>query len=229
MRRPHPFQITQQSVRCGDDAQHIRRRRAVDDDQIPVLLPGELGDLGQREQFLHPGQPGELGRVQGAEVDAVIVIGPRQHPRHIPEPILQQGKGIDLDDIESGRDGDHPGHRAGIVREAETQCVAERMGLIDRGDQHPLPGLYRRDGRRAGQCRLTDSALADEQFEPGRDGCPAVRGPGQPSTRFLSSLRAVSVITFSALRLNIPIIGMVRSTVSSYTTWVVPSGWSMSS
>ena len=36
----------------------------------------------------------------------------------------------------------------------------------------------------------------------------------QPSTRFLSSLSAVSMITFSALRLSRPSIGITRSTAS---------------
>ena len=38
-------------------------------------------------------------------------------------------------------------------------------------------------------------------------------GPAHPSTRFLSSLRAVSRMTFSALRLIMPSIGTDRSMV----------------
>lgn len=37
---------------------------------------------------------------------------------------------------------------------------------------------------------------------------------GQPSTLFLRPLSAPSMIVFSALRLNIPIIGILMSTVS---------------
>ena len=43
----------------------------------------------------------------------------------------------------------------------------------------------------------------------------SLRTPAQPSTRFLSSLSAVSRMTFSALRLIIPSIGMCRSMVRS--------------
>ena len=50
--------------------------------------------------------------------------------------------------------------------------------------------------------RTTRMATADR---PGRP---------QPSTRFLSSFRAVSMMTFSALRLSMPSIGILRSTAS---------------
>ncbi len=70
---------------------------------------------------------------------------------------------------------------------------------------------------------------------------PAGPGPHQPflkivepghctprlSARFFSSLSAVSIIILSALRLSIPIIGILTSTASSYVT-SVPSAASAS-
>lgn len=41
-----------------------------------------------------------------------------------------------------------------------------------------------------------------------------MRTTAQPSTRFFSSVSAVSTMTFSALRLSMPSMGILRSTLS---------------
>ncbi len=86
------------------------------------------------------------------------------------------------------------------------------MCLIERHHQHstPRPGVL--DRRLGSKRRLARSALADEQSDLGAGVGASL---AQPSTRFFSSLSAVSVMTFSALRLNNPIIGIFRSTVNS--------------
>jgi hypothetical protein len=45
---------------------------------------------------------------------------------------------------------------------------------------------------------------------------------GPASTRFFNSLSAVSITTFSALRLSMPSIGIARSTARLYVTSVAP-------
>ena len=92
-------------------------------------------------------------------------------------------------------------------------AVAERVGQRVRGvggeHQRALPGASgegRRTGRRGG---LADAALAGEQDDPHG----TARQPSD-STRFLRPLSAVSMMTFSALRLSMPIIGMEMSTAS---------------
>lgn len=102
------------------------------------------------------------------------------------------------------------------MAQAVAQGIAEGVGLIQGGQQDTaaVAGVGECGG--AGQGCFSDTALADEQLDAG-GGVRRAFGTagGQPSTRFLSSLRAVSVMTFSALRLNMPIMGMFRSTVSS--------------
>ena len=148
-------------------------------------------------------------QVAAAEVAAVARA---DHACNATEPILEEGKRVDLDDVETVGDG--PDTRGGpeVVRNLHVECVGQRMGLIDRGEQHTLAGARPRDGCGARERGLAGAALADEEFDPRPLRCGRA---AQPSTLFFSSFNAVSVMTFSALRLNMPIIGMVRSTVSS--------------
>ena len=116
-----------------------------------------------------------------------------------------------------GEDPDGLGSVAGFHRDA--QHIAEGVRLVGRHHKDTLAvqsGLHR---RRGSQCRLTDTSLADEEANAARRVLIAIlrsrRGFHSTSTRFFKSLRAVSVNRRSALRLSSPIIGTVRSTVSS--------------
>jgi hypothetical protein len=57
-------------------------------------------------------------------------------------------------------------------------------------------------------------ADTQQRCNPGRAATRRRPESGQPSTLFLRPLSALSMIVFSALRLNIPIMGMLISTAS---------------
>src|SRR5690606_21604606 len=103
-------------------------------------------------------------------------------------------------------------------------------GQRDRGDaggDQPLGLLPRGHAGRAGR-----PGRAGPVGRAGRDAAHRLSpsgSAGRASTRRLSSFSAVSMMTRSALRRNIPSIGMDSSTSSVYVTVHVPSPWSASS
>lgn len=87
-----------------------------------------------------------------------------------------------------------------------------RIRAVDRREEHTPTGAVCVDGQGRGDGGLARTAGSDDERDP-RGGLG--NAIAQPSTRFFNSFNAVSVMTFSALRLNKPIMGMARSTVSS--------------
>ena len=98
---------------------------------------------------------------------------------------------------------------SGCAKGSARDIVQDSALLVD------YPGSY---------LRAADvDADAERRRQSARPCCGATRPVcGQPSTLFLRPLSALSMIVFSALRLNIPIIGMLMSTANVYVT-VVPA------
>src|SRR5688500_3691521 len=94
------------------------------------------------------------------------------------------------------------------------------MGSVGGEHQRALPGSGGERRRTGGTGGLADAPLAGEQDDPDAHGS----GSAQPSasTRFFRPFNAVSMMTFSALRRSMPIIGMLSSTASRYVTSVPP-------
>ena len=113
----------------------------------------------------------------------------------------------------------HTGH----TRHADSCCPPRVI-------RHPAEGRARTSAdpgagraRSSGRACIAGAQLAGEQSrsaaassatDPAARRGRAPRGSRQPSTRFFSSFRAVSMMAFSALRLSIPIIGIFRVTAS---------------
>ena len=94
--------------------------------------------------------------------------------------------------------------RAGVRADRYAERVTERVRRV--GREHQGLAAARRGQRRGagGDSGLADPALAGEEEE----------AQCYPSTRFFNSFRAVSMMTFSALRLIMPSIGILTSTAS---------------
>ncbi len=83
--------------------------------------------------------------------------------------------------------------------------VLDRLRTVRRGRlQQPLQDLAALVDHAGGHLGAAD-VDPDAQARSGNGG--------QPSTRFFSPFKAPSMMVFSALRLNIPIIGMFTSTL----------------
>jgi hypothetical protein len=134
----------------------------------------------------------------------------RQNVRERGVPRYDKGKSIELEYVQTLLDRHHLGCVGAVGVHSED--VRHRVRLIEGHDKRTPSGPRVVERCFDGKSRLARTALADEQSDRSV-GLGA--GLGQPSTRFFSSLSAVSVMTFSALRLNSPIIGMFKSTASS--------------
>ena len=217
MARPHALEIGRDGVGQLQCSQRIPRCRKIDYHCVPTTFVDEPGHLVQSQQLLDTREPHQLLRLDRAETHAVFVAcrSHRQHRTQTAVPLFEQPRGIDLDDVQVPSNRSDARVLVGVTLCAEG--VAERVRLVEGGNQH-LPARGR---ERKTRCRrqggLPRATFADEQRYRGAGFGASV---GQPSTRFFNSLSAVSVMTFSALRLNRPIIGMFRSTVSSYVTSV---------
>ena len=97
--------------------------------------------------------------------------------------------------------------------DGQAEGVAERVRRVRRQHERAVPGVRRGDRRTGRRRGLADPALAGEEDDPHSALWLPVRQE-RDSTRFLSPFSAVSMMTFSALRLSMPIIGMEMSTAS---------------
>ena len=181
---------------------------AVDDDDLPRPGLGGAPHRGQREQLLDAGQHRQLVR------DQLVHARPGEHRAQVlaqrSPRAVEQGAGVDV----GGEQPADPVHLGGLAAELGLQRVAEGVRGVGRDDQRLAPGPREVGGRGRGERRLADPALAREQHDPHRERNALLCGQAVPSTRRLSPLSAVSMITFSALRRSMPIIGMFRSTAS---------------
>ena len=98
----------------------------------------------------------------------------------------------------------------GSGRQHNAQGITQGVSCIGRHDQSldSRTGRLYRGGR--GRRRLTDTTLAGKEHDSHE---MSERRP-KISARFFSSFSAVSMMTFSALRLSIPSMGILTSTAS---------------
>ena len=155
-----------------------------------------VAQLEERDHLLGAGEDREL--LSGDRVDAGGVENRQQVALDLRPGLLEAPLDVDLLHVQ-------PLLQPRRLRaDRLPEGVPEGVGRIRREDERPMAGSGcggRRTRRRGG---LADAALAGEEDDPQR----------QPSdsTRFFSPFSAVSMMTFSALRFSIPIIGMEMST-----------------
>ena len=95
-------------------------------------------------------------------------------------------------------------HLGRVCSDRHGEGVRQRVGGVRGEHERPVPGARSQDGRASSRRGLADTALAGEEDGP--------QGQPSDSTRLLSPRSAVSMMTFSAFRFSIPIIGMATST-----------------
>ena len=207
----HPVDVPAQRLGQREQAQGLRRGRAVDHDDVPAVRRDLVAQLEQRQHLLCAGQHGEL--LGGDRVDARRVQNRAQVVLDLRPGALEPALGVDLLHPAARLDLDRLGaHRH---RERVGQRV-RGIGGQHQGAQPGAPGQHRSAGGRRG---LADAPLAGEQQNPHPVtlvACARADRARQPtdSTRFFRPLSAVSMMTFSALRRSMPIIGMETSTAS---------------
>jgi hypothetical protein len=213
VRGEQPLQISAHGLGEGQQPQGLGRRAAVDHDDVPGAGLRCALHRGECEQLLDTGQDRQLVR------DQLVDARPGQHRGEVvaqPAPrTLEQCPGVDV----RGEQAADPVDLRRLAAELGLQCVAQRVGRVRGDGQRLAAGPREMGGRRRGEGGLADPTLAREQHHPHRTRVNAARipwwcGQAAPSTRRLRPLSAVSMITFSALRRSIPIIGMFRSTAS---------------
>ena len=203
----HPVGATEQiavdhqaaaDARTQGDADHHRRATAGAE---PVLRPRRsvgvvVDDQRQVDAFAQPVLERFLapGEVRGEADDRLGVVDPAGGPDagrlHAGMPAAEVGDEVDdrvLDGVRTVGRGRH------------LEPLADSSLGVDHTRRH---------------LRTADVDADAEGPRRSRVVRLGSRHQGQPSTRRLSSLRAPSMIVFSALRRNIPIIGMLTSTDS---------------
>ncbi len=190
---------------AGEGLGEREQPQRVDDHRLPRARVREPVHLGEREELLDAGQDGQLLRVElvdsgaredRAEVAAQVVPG-------VVDEVARVDLGGEQSRVHFGRS----------AAERDAERVAEGVRGVGRDDQRLAAVRGELGGGGGGQRRLADAALAGEEQD--------ARHPAF-STRRLSSLRAVSMIIFSALRRKRPIIGTTSCTDSVYVTSVLP-------
>ena len=186
----------------GEQAQRLGGGGAVDDDDVPVAAVGLVRERGEGGDLLDAREGGQLVGDDG--VDAHRVEDTEEVVAHDLPVGLDAGVRADREGVQARLDlvGVAPGPGGPQV---DVEGVPEAVGGIRRHDERAQAGTGGADRGGGGGRRLADAALAGDEDDAGHGGA-------QASTRFLSSARAVLMMCFSALRLSIPIIGIVRST-----------------
>ena len=217
VRGEEPLQVGGQRLGQREQAQRLRGRPAVDDHDLPRTGLGEPPHLRQREQVLDAGQHRELVGEDLVDPD------PGQQRPQVPlqgaPRAVEQHPGVDV------RGAQPPDARqlTRLTGELGVERVTQGVRRVRRHHQRLASRPRQGGGGGRGQGGLPDPALAGEQHDPhptsvaARTPVAVPGGPGstQPcSTRRLRPFNAVSMMTFSALRGSMPIIGMLRSTAS---------------
>ena len=207
VRGEQPLDVARQRFGQAQQPQRLRGGPAVDDDDLPRPRLGGAPHFREREQVLDAGEHGQL--VGHQLVDA----RPGEHGAQVllqrPPRVVEQGVGVDVGGVQPAL------QLGGLAVELGFERVAEGVRGVGRDDQRLASRTGEAGGRGRRERRLADAALSREQHDPhGR------RLLVSASTRRFSPLSAVSMITFSALRRSMPIIGMLRSTASGYVTSV---------
>src|SRR5690606_11773842 len=220
--REQAAQVAAEFTGEGEQGEGALGGREVDDEEVVLLRQGRVPQGAQQGELLGAGQRGQFvglqaGGAEQVECGAGAVL---QGGEVLPEVRV----GLDAAGGEPrgcldgcGPDG-HPQHRAQGVRPvgAEDEGAGARAGGGQRGAG--------RDGGTAAAAGARDQEGTHEgeryPCATGANGACAPRrleraGYSSPdSTRFFSPASARSMMTFSALRLIMPSIGILTSTVS---------------
>ena len=202
--REHPRHVPAERLRQRQQSQGLRRGSAVDHDHVPAVTDRVGPQLEERQHLLGTRDHGQL--LRGDRVDTGRVEHRHQVALDLAPGPLEAALRVDLLD---------PQPRLDLGRLGPERCrtgaegVAERVCRVGRHDQGPPPGTRGERRRTGGGGGLADPALAGEE-DDAHEVTPAQRD----STRFFRPFSAVSMMTFSALRLSIPIIGIDTSTAS---------------
>ena len=190
----------------GQQPQGLGGRGAVDDDHVPVAADHVVAQLEQGEHLLGARDDGQL--LGGDRVDPGRVEHRHQVALDLAPGPLEAALRVDLV---------HPQvrwpPRSARGRPAQPEGVAEGVRRVRGEHQGAVPGARGERGRAGGAGGLADPALAGEQDDANGHG-QLQRAQRSDSTRFFRPFSAVSMMTFSALRRSMPIIGMLRSTAS---------------
>ncbi len=189
----------------------------VDDDHVPVARGVFGAQRVQQREVLGAGEFGEFVLVEGAGAEQVEG---RAGPLLEGEEFLAETvAGVDAQGVQArryrggcaGAEGgaQHRFRRAAVGGEQECPRAPAGAGQGGRGGER---GAARAAGARDEDDAHAQSFLASSGL--GRAGGPAAWSAGPLSTRFFSPASARSMMTFSALRLIMPSIGILTSTVS---------------
>ncbi len=163
---------------------------------VDVVPVGETDHLGEGGNGLGDGNSGEFLGVGQGRAGAVVVAARGQRGEGAVT-LLDEARRVET-------------HGLGHVRAGPEQ--GRRVVPVEAGEHDARPPTTKPGRQGRGHGGLAGPTRPHHEGEPsGRSG----RRGGQPSTLFFNSFRAVSVMTFSALRLKRPIMGIARSTVSS--------------
>ena len=195
--REDPVHVPGQDVGQRQQADRLRRRRAVDHEQVPRPLVRVLLDLGQGEELVQTGQDRQLLGLD------VVETPPAQELDQIS---LDGSPGV----LETLRRvhllSPQPVHHPGRVRPERTvEGVGQGVGGVGGHHDGAQTGVGTAERRGRGHGRLAHASLAREEQ------CPHA----PDSTRSLRFRSAVPMIRPSALRLTKPGMG----TRSSATRW----------
>ena len=152
-------------------AQGIGRRRAVDDDVVPVPRSGQLADLVKTENLLNSRKRRKFLRGNMSQVGLVESRG--QHAGDVAPSRLEQRQRVERERVEESTPGirvvgEHPRRLTkpgGYHGCAEN--IAERVRLVGGHHEDPQAALRVAHRGRGRQRRLTYAALANEETDPG--------------------------------------------------------------
>ena len=189
LQREDPVHVPGQDIREREKPHGLRRRCAVDNQNVPRPRVGVLFDLGQGEELVQAGQDRELlglDAVETAPAEQFDEISADRSPG-----VLEALGGVDLLRPQA------LGHRGRVRSQGAGEGVGQGVGGVGRhhdGAQSGV-GAPQRGGR--GDGRLAHAALAGEEQRP----------HAADSTLSLRLRKAVPMIRPSARRLTNPGMG----------------------
>ena len=203
-----PLEVPGQGLREREQPQRLGGRGAVDDDEVPVARtpPGGAARAARRPPRRRAARSAPRRRQGRSRASPAPGAGS-------PAPPARSGRAYAWRSPAARGDPARPrpvtpGSVGALRRSRPSASPSECAASVDMTSVR-TPERAARTAHAAAVVVLPTPPLPVKRTTLGPSTARA-----QPSTRFFSSRRAVSTMTFSALRLSMPSMGIVRSTAS---------------
>ena len=153
--REDPLHVPGEDVGQAQQPDRLGRRRAVDDEHVPLARLGVGLDVAQGEHLVEPGHHRQLLGLDGLDPGPV---------EHLDQPVLDLAPGLlhpllRVELLARQARGDHG--RLGAERHVE--AVGQRVGRVGRDDERAQAGVGAAHRRRRRDRRLAHASLAGEE------------------------------------------------------------------